>query len=529
MPDLKRLGALVCLLSLVCGPAAWGNERKKDSAQARESALKDKATTAPSSKPSENAAGSRDVMEAIEGLKRMIEEQGRELEAQRAALRQQEARIQQLQERLAANEPTPTQEPAQRPAEVSAVELVEKQLEAVADSQVELAGRVGKLQTDVTRANATTEGKLRQLGNFAFSGDIRLRYEPFFGGGATTSPPPISRQRARYRLRFNVNAKFSDEITGGFTAASGDAFDPISTNQTFGDWFQRKPFGIDKAFVQYNPKYFKPLTLVAGKFAYTWYRTEMTLDNDLNPEGFSQILSFETKKPVLERITLVGFQLPIREVSNALDTFMNGGQFQVYWKLGSRLRLGTYAGFYDFTRSDRIRAAQSGGTLTGSTNSNAATASQFASKFGILDLIARADVDTGRARWPLMLQVNFASNTRACGNLSNITGTPPACDPGQRSAWWGEAQVGQTREARDVSFGYTYINIEREAVLAPFNFSDLRQPTNVKTHRIVFGYQAWRNVTLNYTGLFGKALVTPLTPTQERFLKRWQFDFVYKF
>ena len=164
-------------------------------------------------------------------------------------------------------------------------------------------------------------------------------------------------------------------------------------------------------------------------------------------------------------------------------------------------------------------------TLTGSSNSNTtAPGNRFASKFAILNLIGRLDIDTGHARWPLMLQLDFTNNTRPCTNVFVAT-----CNPRDRSGWWGEAQVGKTSEKGDINFGYTFIRIEREAVLAAFNFSDLRQPTNVVTHRFNFGYQAFKNITLNYTLLVGRQLQTATSPAEEPWLKRMQFDVVYKF
>ena len=66
-------------------------------------------------------------------------------------------------------------------------------------------------------------------------------------------------------------------------------------------------------------------------------------------------------------------------------------------------------------------------------------------------------------------------------------------------------------------------------MLAAFNFSDLRQPTNEVNHRINFAYQASKNATLGYTLLVGRALQTATSPTAEPWLKRMQFDVIYKF
>ena len=376
----------------------------------------------------------------------------------------------------------------------------------------------------------------------------------------------IGRHRQRFRLRFNVNAKLNDEISGGLTIASGNIGDPISTNQTEGDFFTRKPITIDRAFMTYKPKWFKPFSVTGGKYAYSWLRTELTWDNDLNVEGVTQQVMWDWKEHVISHFGVVAFQSPVLEFNASTsaaskDAGLFGGQVQTGWKLGSRVKLIADVSFYHFRNADRIAqnfnngngfassgtATGAGGTFGfgGSNNTNnvfnvvsgTTTTRFYISRFDILDAILRADFDTGHARWPVYVLFNFAQNTGACGNKDTIiaalpTGTPiPAftCDPHQRHAYWMEASVGRTAEKGDMRFAYTFMRIEREAVVAAFNFSDLRQATNVAQNRIEVYYQAYKNITLGFTGLIGRQLVTAQSLTPERWLKRLQFDIVYKF
>jgi len=458
-------------------------------------------------------------------------QQQRLLELERL-LKQQALLLEKVQQQLAAQQaaasvpaPAPSSASATAPAvqgatQTQEVERLTGEVDALAQNSKEMQDKVNNLEKKAADTEKNLGAKIKGLGNFTFSGDIRVRYEPFFGGTLTQDS-----HRERFRLRFNAVAKFSDELTGGLTIASGDELDPISTNQTMTAFFQRKPIAIDRAYIQYDPKWLNPLTLTGGKFAYTWYRTQLTFDDDLNPEGFSQVLSFDFKNPVFKKLTLVGFQLPFRQTGSFDDSFLHGGQVQGYWKLSDRVKLATYAAFYNWHRADPVRGAQVAGLLTGSTNTNTVTpANTFASKFALLNLIGRLDIDTGKARWPLMLQLDFVQNTRACANAFIVT-----CNPHDRQGWWAEAQVGQTKEKGDINFGYTFIRLEREAVLAAFNFSDIRQPTNEVNHRLNFAYQAYKNVTLGYTLLVGRALQTATSPTAEPWLKRMQFDVIYKF
>ena len=77
--------------------------------------------------------------------------------------------------------------------------------------------------------------------------------------------------------------------------------------------------------------------------------------------------------------------------------------------------------------------------------------------------------------------------------------------------------------------GYTFMRIERDAVLSAFDFSDLERPTNVLEHRIEAYYQLYPHVQVGATGLIGRQIVNAQAATEERWLKRWQFDTIYSF
>ena len=202
-------------------------------------------------------------------------------------------------------------------------------------------------------------------------------------------------------------------------------------------------------------------------------------------------------------------------------------------------------GVRHYRNADAVAANQSGsgtagttGSLSGNTITNTfgmvGGQRVFASRFGILDAIARLDVDTGIGRFPMLLLFDFAQNTQACGNLAAFTTPKPACNSKQRHAYWAEVQFGKTQEQGDMRFGYTFARIEREAVVSAFNFSDLRQGTNLADHRLEYAFQANKNTTLAFTALIGRQLGrltagTPPASVRERYLKRLQFDLFYKF
>ncbi len=51
----------------------------------------------------------------------------------------------------------------------------------------------------------------------------------------------------------------------------------------------------------------------------------------------------------------------------------------------------------------------------------------------------------------------------------------------------------------------------------------------VTVHRVEAYYQAYPHVQIGVTGLIGRQIVTAQSPTEERWLKRWQFDTIFSF
>jgi hypothetical protein len=498
---------------------------------------------------------------SLEQVMELLQAQGRELETLRAALREQ----QELTARLVAklNSTGAGAVVAGTVAEV-ATEPGATALTAAPSSatQADLAQKVAKLEADLGNSQKDIEEKLKTRGPFVFSGDLRLRAEPTFGGPSGRSQ---DRFRERIRLRFNAEAVLNDQLHGGFSLASGDLNDPISTNQTLGQYTTRKPIAIDRAYATYNPNWFPPLTLTGGKFAYPWFNTELVWDKDLNPEGAGETLAFHVKTPLLKKFSVVGFQLPFAENKRTAvndkslyNTMVYGEQLQTFWQLGSRVKLSAYTSFYDWKYADSVAsslltansASPDDGLLalrsTGAQNSLATvtvtnavtgaktiTSAQFASKFGILDSLAQFDIQTPYERWPVIFVVDFAQNTRPCENRRNIPvaavfSTP--CDPHARHAYWLEGRIGRADRKGDWQFGYTRIVIEREAVIGAFNYSEIFPANNVEIHRSEVMYQLFRNVTLQLNALIGRPLVTAGSPPPVQPLwERLQFDVTYKF
>lgn len=595
---MRRTWSTSLLCALLLAVPAWAADGPEKDAGSREAsgAPQSGAKKKPSaSKKAAEKSATEALSNEVEQLRQMMSQQAQQMAEQQKMMQEQQAKLDALTQQLssaqqaasAASETAQEVKAAQAEAKVT-----EGQVEAIADTTNELNKKVVALDKDYQGEKKSLGDRIRGFGPFQFSGDIRLRDEPFFGGPADQSQV---RNRARFRLRFNVNAKFNDDFSGGFSLASGDLNDPISTNQTLNQFYTRKPIAIDRAFINYTPHQFKPLLLTGGKFAYSWYRTELTWDNDLNPEGFSQTLqwNFKNNVPVLRRFALVGFELPFTEVQHTtganrsrVQSAVYGGQVQAVWELSSWLKLSTYAGYYNYHNPDAIAFAvavaggnpqtplvgllpaggasvQNSVTTTRTTplitrdaagvllpvplpnGVTTVTNAQFASKFGLFDGIARFDIKTPMPRLPIIILGDYVQNTRACANVANLPalGTTTtatavvavtrnaACNSRERRGYWLEGRVGRLTEPHDFQFAYTRMMVEREAVMGEFNFSDFRQNSNVSQHRVEVFYQAYRNIQLGFTGLIGRPLhfnLPDTTPVEEN-LKRLQFDVIYRF
>jgi hypothetical protein len=548
---LKRRGVnclLTCILVLLIGCQAGMLMAAGKSEKASEEATRTE-TSAPSAEASVPANPSpATVASELNEMRELIDIQRKQIEKLQSTVEQQQKELNGALNAIAAKaaQPVasaeltktaagPVQADSSTQEKVGDTELMKGELEAVAESAAQANQRITKLETDTTANKKETDAKAKQLGNFNFSGDVRIRFEPFFQEGAK------DRNRERVRLRFNITGKVTDEISGGFSLATGTLDDPVSTNQTFTGFLNRKSIGVDKAYITYKPNYAKFLKLEAGKFSFPWYRTPMTFDNDVNPEGFSQTLSFDVKSSVLRNITVVGFQLPINEVSSGADSFILGAQIQTQFQITPKVKLGLYGAGINFLRTDPLGVAAAGrvtGTLVGSLNNSntlrknsSGAVIGYASKFAYLDAIMKLDLETSK-RFPTSILFDFVNNVRG---------------PRERSGYWAEIAVGKQKEAKDVQFGYTYIRIEKDAVISAFNESDLRSSTNVLNHRLQFAYMFKNNFTGQFTAWVGR-LANPLMNTdlvpagvraactganvsgcRDPYLKRLQFDLIYKF
>jgi hypothetical protein len=466
------------------------------------------------------------------------------LQQQQQQIRELQQQLQQRNEQSRASQEAAQQ--AQQAAQVAAekAEAAQNAVNTNSESFTQMKSEVADLKTNVNTVAMNSQDTDKRIAaaeglasRFRWNGDIRVRQEDFFFGCTETASvhcPP--RVRERIRVRFGFDGKLGEDFIGGAAFASGVLFDPTSTNESLSNAFEKKTIGIDRGYITYNPRAAKWLSLTGGKFAYTWQRTSVTFDPDLNPEGFSERFVWDLHNPIVKNFSITGMQLFFNEASGGNDSFAVGGQVASKFQLGN---LWTMTPSYTILnwRNENVLLNEptsvTGGTTVGPFAPNGLTnltigtgASRvYASRFLYSDVILNNQIKTPMQKLPFNLLLEFEDNLRAVSNASK--------------AYLVDASFGQTKDKGDWQFGYAWLRQEQDSVISSFNESDQRAPTNVLQHRFYVLYKIQKNTVLSYTQWVGRTLDTNRANAlrapgvapgqQDPFLKRSQFDVVYSF
>jgi putative porin len=524
-------------------------------------------------KPAEPAVTAQD----IQSLRDALAAQQQQIEQLKQVLQQKDQAWQQAQQELQQAQTTASDAQTKAASAQSAAsdqkDTVSKLSSDMADVRTTLTNTaVGTLEEQ--KRMSALEGL---VGRFRFNGDVRVRGEDFFQDLTAFQ----NRNRARIRVRFGFEGKLNEDFSAGIYLATGSLGDPTTTNETLTNFFDRKTIGLDRGYITYNPVAHKWLSLTGGKFAYTWQRTSVTFDPDLNPEGFNQKVSWDLKTPFVKNFTLQGIEMLFNEVAAGQDSYALGGQ------VSARLQYGPWTATPSFlsmkwNRPDAILAASAFAVQATTTGAGGATpagpfpvpgegpgcavadgASRFApcvfapngmtnavvvdakgvahfrSEFNYLDFILNNTIKTGYARFPVNLLLEFEDNTGAADHPLSLTGAVLTGLGKQNHAYLADISIGQQKGKGDLQVGYAWQRQEQESVIASFNESDQRAPTNVLQHRIYALYRIRNNTTASFTLWHGRTLNSALLDAVrgpgvaagavEPYLNRYQFDLIYSF
>jgi hypothetical protein len=509
-------------------------------------------------------------------LRDLVAAQQQQLDAQRQQLNQLKSQLQQLldatqQANAAAQKVQSSAEQAQNTSAQAQQSAAEAQ--RLAD---QASANAVEAKTALSLANnKSTDGdkKLAALQDFVnrfrFNGDVRLRGESFFQDCAAC----LDRNRARIRVRFGLEGKLGEDFVGGVALATGSLGDPTTTNETFTNFFDRKTIGLDKGYITYQPVAHKWVQVTGGKFVYTWNRTQVTGDPDLNPEGFSEKFTWDLKTPAVKSVTFQLMQTFFSEASAGTDSYALGGQ------IASKLHIGPLTSTPSFllmkwNNPDAILQASGfavqfpGNTtspgsgegpgcakasglptvppcafspngMTNATYNDAGGNPHFLSQFLYADFILNNQIKTGWDRFPLNLLLEYENNLDAKDHPFDSQGNVLSSLGKQSHTYYADMSLGQTKNKNDIQIGYAWLRQEQDAVIASFAESDQRAPTNILQNRFYALWKLRSNTVAGYTFWYGRTLNSALQHATlapgttlgeaEPYLKRMQFDLSYTF
>ena len=536
------------------------------------------AQTSTSEKKPAPANRSTVMAKDIQALRETVAAQQQQMETQRQQMDQLKSQLEQLLD--ATQQGNASAQKVQGSAEQAQTTAAQAQQSAT-DAQ-RLAGQASSSAAEARAALAVVDKQSKDedrkisalqdfVGRFRLSGDIRLRGESIF----QDCPACVTRNRARLRVRFGVDGRLNEDFMGGFALATGSLGDPTSANETLSSFFDRKTIGLDRGYITFNPVAARWLSLTGGKFAYTWTRTSLTLDPDINPEGFNQKFSWDLKAPFLKNFTVQGMQLLYNEVAKGDDSFALGGNVSATFQLGPLTTTPSFT-LIDWGFPDAIlnasafanQATTSGnppiqvpgegpGCATGSglpsvppcaiasngmTNATFVDAKgqrHFLSGFEYADFILNSQLKTGLPRFPLNLLLEYENNLKAASHPLDSKGNVITSIGSQNQAYLGEISVGQVKNRNDLQFGYGFWRSGQDSILATFSESEQRAATNIIEHHIFASWRVRSNVVAAYNAWIGRTLNSNLQHAvlapgvkpgeEEPFLRRHQFDLIYSF
>jgi multidrug efflux pump subunit AcrA (membrane-fusion protein) len=440
-----------------------------------------------------------------------------------------------------------------------------QQSAAEAQKTAEQASKdAGEVKTALAAVNTSEQNTHRELsalealvGRFRFSGDVRVRGEDYFQQGV----PDLN--QARVRVRFGLDGQLNEDFVGGLALATGALGNPSSTNETLTNNFDRKTIALDRGYITYNPVAYSWLSLTGGKFAYTWQRTSVTFDPDINPEGFVEKLSFDFTGPI-KNFSAQAIELLIDKPNGkpgipSQSAYTTGGQVSARIQVGpwtstpsilsmkwnrpdeilqsSAFAVGaTTTGYLTTGTTTPItgipvpgegQGCAKGGTkanpfpafppcvfapygMTNATFADSKGIPHFYSGYNYVDFIWNNQIQDGIARLPINLLVEFLDNPDAEPHPLDTKGNVLTNLGSQNKEYGVDISLGQTKNKNDVQFGYNWYREEQDAAIASFVESDQRAPTNILQNRFYALWKVRANTIASFTWWHGRALNTYL-------------------
>lgn len=335
----------------------------------------------------------------------------------------------------------------------------------------ELSAKIAQIEQDNAKKTWSleqlqAEGKKDEAASWAndikLKGDIRARYENREVANNTT------KDRQRLRLRVGAYGKVNEFADFGVRLATGGS--RTSSNSDLGDSGSMKNIYLDQAYADMHPEMLGGAHLFLGKMPQPWMAAGSGLvwDTDLNPEGAA--VTYEKQFVPFKLMANAG-TFVMKENDTNPDIQLWSGQAAVEKKIGgTTLTLGMSDYYFQNVNSTTNLTNTSGSRNTPRTDFN------LLEGFGSYAFTV--------FKMPVLVNGQYVVNVDADNR-------------DEKTAYLAGITVGKAKDKGTWEVGYSWRDIDKDAVVAGLNDSDFAGETWTDCYGHVFRgkYQLAKNMS----------------------------------
>jgi len=361
------------------------------------------------------------------------------------------------------------------PVSVSAITAAQLENASVDDLKkiiLALSQRMDSMETQTTEIRGIATAKSSSASwaeRIKWHGDFRYRYETIDNDRSDED-----RNRNRIRARIGVTAQVTDDVKAGVALVSGSD-DPVSGNQTLGGGGSSKGINLDMAYIDWA--FAENLNLVAGKTKNPFYKVgknSMIWDGDYRPEG--------------AHVTYDNGTIWATAAYHFLESDNKGGEQDAEEMYGAQIG---YKGAIADNMKVKVGASYffipvegSESFVDGDFFGNSSVGGMHAFDYETMEVFA--ELNTKIAGVKTTLFADYVKNGES--------------DADEDTGFSAGFKLGKAKNKGDWQFGYTYQDLEADAVFAAFTDSDFGGGgTDVKGHKFNTAYAFSKNTSLSIT------------------------------
>jgi len=341
---------------------------------------------------------------------------------------------------------------------------------------------------------------LETLQRVSWFGDMRLRYEivdrASDNSTANDADGHLDTDRARIRFRFGARAHVYEDLDFVFRLSTGGDTASTSGNTTLDGTFGNEAISLNLAYGSWE--LLSGLTVQGGKVKNPFMKSEVVWDNDVNPEGLSEIYQ---KKSGDSTLQFVAGQYIVEETDrknniDSDDVVLLAWQAQLHQK--------TKAGKFKFAVAwyDYHHLTDQGSAITkqlgsgdGQRNSQVTGTDVNTTNMQTLDFMADWSSPVGNKHGNLFYE--YAVNTDADAPAGNNTIAQNLDTAWQLGFKFGDRNV---KKAGQWQIKILYRVVQQDAVFYALTDSSFHQGgTNAKGIELGVNYATRKGMQLGYT------------------------------